>query len=74
MSNEYRPRLRATRKNPVSRKGNAVIAVCKDDDDAAAIELLLKDIFAAAKRAEKLDVSVANASFERNGTATPLES
>ncbi len=71
MSNEYRPRLRASRKHPVTRKGNAVIAVCKDEDDAKAIELLLQDIFAAAKKAERLEAHTPDAVI---GTTAPLES
>ena len=73
MSNEYRPRLRASRKHRVSRKGCVVIAMCKDNDDAEAIELLLKDIFTAARKAEQVEAEIATIG-DRDGTPTPAES
>lgn len=57
MSKEYRPRLRAMRRHPVTRKDNVIVACCKDVDDAKAIEALLNDIFAAAKRQESRDIT-----------------
>lgn len=54
MSNEYRPRLRRSRRHPVTRKDNVVVATCKDADDAIAIQKLLEDIFKASVKYEKV--------------------
>lgn len=57
MNKEYRPRLRALRRHPVTRNDNIVVACCKDAEDAKAIESLLNEIFTAAKKHESREIT-----------------
>lgn len=52
MSSEWRPRIRVSRKRPVTRKGNVIVVVCKDDADAEAVAAFLETMFVAARRDE----------------------
>lgn len=44
MSEEYRPRIRASRKSPVTRKGNVIVIVC--DNDAQAEQVAAAAVYA----------------------------
>ncbi len=52
-THEYRPRLRVSRKKPVTRKGTVVVAVFEEEADAIAIETSLLEIILAIKLQKK---------------------
>lgn len=53
MTSEYRPRIRVSRKHPVTRKGRYILTVCKTEEDAQAVTDFLITMFAAARRDEE---------------------